>query len=166
MNRCLDERALLRMYTHDGSAAEQSHLRLCTECTEHYDQLVGDLETIGHALATPPPAAVSRRALPARMSWVPAGIAGAALAVVMLNFAWVRHSSPVQVATRLHNVSAFAGDLSDALFATSDASAFVPLAEEAPYLEAALNAGQPCTQDQFFRGACTDQFSALMIEDE
>ncbi len=166
MNRCLDERVLLRMYMHESSAAEQSHLRLCADCTEHYDQLVVDLETIGHALEAPPSAAVSRRASAARMPWVPAAVACAALAVVMLVFAWVRRSSPVQVATRIHSVSAFAGDLSDALFATSAASAFVPLAEEAPYLEAALNAGQPCTQDRFFRGACNDQLSALMIEDE
>ncbi len=84
MNRCLNERALLRIYTHEGTAAEQSHLRLCADCAEHYEQLVEDLETIGQVLEAPPPGAQIRVALPRRERWMSAAAACIVLIALVL----------------------------------------------------------------------------------
>ena len=178
MNRCLNERALLAIYTHEGTAAEESHVRLCADCAERYELLVQDLKTIGQVLEAPPPAWQGRRVLawqlPWRLPWIPVAIASAALLVVALGIAWVRLSSPVQVALSVNDVSAFTADLSNALFGTGDANAVpqgdanaVPqMVAEVSYLDAALDAGHPCTPDQLLTGDCDDQLSALMIESE
>ena len=55
MKRCLNERALVRLYLHEGTATQQFHLRTCADCAERYEQLVGDLDTIGQVLKAPPP---------------------------------------------------------------------------------------------------------------
>ncbi len=61
-------------------------------------------------------------------------------------------------------MSAFAADVSEAVFATAGAGDVVQLAQETPYVRAALEADWPCTQDQFLGGECTDQLSALLFE--
>jgi hypothetical protein len=166
MNRCLNERALLALYTHEGTAVAQAHLRLCVDCAERYKLLVQDLETIGQALEAPPPVSEGRRVLAWRIPWIPAAIACAALLLVALDVAWVRRISPVQVGRRVPSDSVFAADLSNALFATGDANAVPQGVVELSYLDAALDAGHPCTQDRFLAGACDDQLSALLIENE
>ena len=84
----------------------------------------------------------------------------------MLGILWWREPSPPRVGTRLTAGSTFATDLSAALFATSRTAAPTQLASDAPYLEAALDEGQPCTGDRFLAGQCNDELSALLIEDE
>ena len=164
MNRCLSERALLRVSTEGGSVAEHSHLQLCADCAERYDALAEDLALIGRALQAPPP-----REMPSpsawRVAWVPAG---ASIAVIgaMVGILWWREPSPARVAARPTAISTFAADLSAALFATSRTAAPTQLASEAPYLEAALDEGQPCTRDRFLAGQCSDELSALLTEDE
>ena len=165
MNRCPNEYALVRIYTHEGTAAEQSHLRFCADCAERYDLLVEDLATIGQALDAPPAAELRERA-PWRMRWVPAAAACVALLAVAFGLARLREPSRMQVASRTASSSAFAADLSAALFASSEVDALPQLAAETPYLEAALDAGRPCTQDGFLSGECSDQLSALLSEGE
>jgi hypothetical protein len=97
---------------------------------------------------------------------VPAAITCAALVALVLDVAWLRRSSPVEVAERASSVSAFATDLSDALFGPSDTSTIPAVAAEAPYVEAALEAGQPCTRERLLSGDCSDEVSAFLTEDE
>ncbi len=167
MNQCLRERALLRIFLHEGTSAEQAHLRLCADCAEHYDLLLEDLEAIRRALQAPPPrVSPIRGALPRRVQWMTAAIAVAALGMLILSVAWLRRSSRMQVAAHVGSASTFATDLSNALFPTSDTGEVLQLAAEAPYLEAALEMGQPCTQDRFFAGQCDDQLSPVPTEDD
>lgn len=166
MNRCLNERALLQIYTREGTVAEQSHLRLCADCAERYESLVQDLETIGRVLEAPPPVWEDRRVSAWRLAWIPAAVACAALLLVSLDVASVRRSSPVQVARGLASDAVLAADLSNALFANSDANALSTGIVEVSYLDAALDAGHPCTQERFLDGDCDDQLSAFMIESE
>ena len=117
-----------------------------------------------YLLDAPPLAAESRRRSPWQLQWVPiAATACAALLVVVVGVAWLQRSVPVQVAAHSSSVSAFADDLSDALFASADANA-LQWAADAPDVAAALQAGQPCTQERFFTGECNDQVSALLID--
>ncbi len=163
MNRCLNERALLRVCMREGTAAEHSHLRRCADCAERQDQLEEDLETIGWALSTvPPQVARVRRLAWQPAAWMTAAVACAVLGVLVLDVAWLRLSPPVQIERA--SVSTFAADLSAALFPMNDSSATPQLAAEAPYLEAALEMGQPCTQERFFAGECDDQLSPVLIE--
>jgi hypothetical protein len=166
MKRCLSERALVWLYLREGTAAQQFHLRMCADCAERYEQLVDDLDTIGRVLEAPPPVGEIGRAPGWRLRWAPAAVACAVLVVLLLDVTWLRRSSPVEIAVRASGVSAFATDLSDALFGPSDASAPAPVGAEAPYLEAALEAGQPCTRDRFLTGECSDEVSAFLTEGE
>ena len=89
MNRCLNERALLRMYTHESTAAERSHLRLCADCAERYDLFTEELEAIGHVLQSPPRLAIEpRRLWSIQMPWVPATAGCLALLALVLGVAW------------------------------------------------------------------------------
>ncbi len=164
MNRCLSERALLRVCMREGTAAEHSHLRRCADCAERQDQFAEDLETIERALAVAPLHVAKVRRLAWRpAAWMSAAVACAALGVLVLGVAWLRPSPPVQV-EQASAVSTFAADLSAALFPMNDTGATLQLAAEAPYLEAALEMGQPCTQERFFAGECDDQLSPGLIE--
>jgi hypothetical protein len=165
MKRCLSERALVRLYLHEGTAAQQVHLRMCADCAERYEQLIGDLGTIGQVLEAPPVGEIGRVPI-WRLRWVPAAIACAVLVVVVLDAAWLRRSSPVEVALRTSDVSAFATDLSDALFGTNDASVLPVAGVEAPYLEAALEVGRPCTRERLLTGECSDEVFAFLTEGE
>jgi hypothetical protein len=166
MRRCLSERALVRLYLREGTATQQFHVRMCADCAERYEELIGDLDAIGQVLKAPPPAGEIERVSSWRLGWMPAAIACAVLVVLVLDAAWLRHSSPVELAVRTSNVSAFATDLSDALFGPSDTSAIPAAAIEAPYLEAALEAGQPCTRERLLNGECNDEVSAFLSESE
>jgi hypothetical protein len=166
MNRCLNERALVALHTREATPAQQAHVRLCADCAERYDSVVADLKTIGRVLKTPPPAWEARRVLASWVRWVPAAIACAALLLVILDVAWVRRLSPMQGARRVDHDVTFAADLSNALFAAVDANSIQPNIIEVSYLDAALDAGHPCTQDRYLNGDCNDDVSALMIEDE
>ena len=166
MNRCLGERGLLRVHSREGSAAERRHLQLCADCAEHYEQLVEDLETIGRALERPAPAGEGSRALAGRVPWMPVAVACATLLAVIVDVAWIRRSSPVRLVAQTRSVSAFATDLSDALFAPNTETSVARLPREAPFLDAALDAGRPCTRSEFLAGECDDQLSALFVEGE
>jgi len=176
MNRCLSEPALLRLHLHDGTAdgtaGEPAHLRQCAECAERYDRLVEDLEMIARVLEAPPvPVGEPRRIWSWRTLWIPVAIGCAALAVLALDLGWLR-TPPMAQAPRAHvgasnsRLAAFAADLSDALFPAADTNGFPQLAAEAPYLEAALEAGQPCSRDRFLSGECNDEVSAFLAERE
>jgi hypothetical protein len=166
MNRCLSERVMLRIYTQEGTLAERGHLRVCADCAERYDAFEEDLQTIGAVLEAPPVAEVRHPLLSWRVRWLSAATAGLAMAAVVASVVWLRPPAPVQVAARSGNVTAFADDVSAALFASTEGDVTPRLAAEAPYLEAALEAGWPCTQARFLRGDCNDQLSALLIEEE
>lgn len=169
MTRCMSERALLRFHSRDGAAAEREHLRLCADCAERYDQLVEDLDALHHVLEAPPPAAAVRRVMPLPIRWAPIAAAAVLLITIVVSVAGRRPpaSVPVQVATRGTAVSAFAADVSDALFANSDSTATAALPTvETSYLQAALDAGSLCTRDRYFSGECDDQLSALLFESD
>ena len=166
MKQCLNERVLLRVHTREGTLAEREHLRLCADCAERYDQLAEDLDVLRHILQEPPPAAAVRRVEPFRVGWVP--LAAAAALVVALASASLLHqpaSVPVQLAARSTTVSAFATDVSAALFADSIPTTIAALTtSDASYLQAALDAGSLCTPDRYDSGECDDQLSALLLE--
>jgi hypothetical protein len=170
MKRCLSERALLRVYSRDGTAAEREHLQLCPDCAERYDALAEDLSLLQRTLEEPEPAAAGHHvSFPFRLGWVPVAAAAAALLALIVGVQWLRQpmSGTVQVASRSSNVSAFAADVSAALFANNDARTTVALASnDAPYLQAALDAGSPCTRDRYLNGECDDQLSALILESD
>jgi len=165
MNRCLNERALVRMLSREETAAERCHVRLCADCAERYDELVEDLDKIGQTLVAVPPGVVRRMPM-VRVPWLPAAIACATVLAVVLDVAWVRRSSPLRLATRTSNIAAFTSDLSDALFATSDGNIVAQLPGDTPYLDAALEAGRPCSSEQFLAGECNDEVSAWLVEEE
>ncbi len=166
MNRCLSERAMLRVYLEEGTAAERSHLRLCAACAQSYDAFVDDLQVIGDVLAnTPPPPRAASRAPGVHFGWVPATVMAALLAVVA-SVVLLHRSAPEQIAARSPNVSAFAADVSAALFASPGAGDILPADFETSYLDAALEAGVACTQERYFNGECADQLSALFLESE
>jgi hypothetical protein len=169
MKRCLSERAMLRVHTREGTAAEHEHLRLCADCAERYDKLVQDLEMLHHVLEAPPPVhAPSRGGLALPLRWAPLALAALALLALAGSVVWLQRPAPVQIASRAPAVSAFAADVSAALFAnnspTTTTTALVT--NDAPYLQAALDAGSPCTRDRYFNGECDDQLSALLFEGE
>jgi hypothetical protein len=169
MRQCMSERALLRFHSRDGTAAEREHLRLCADCTERYDQLVEDLATLHLTLEAPQPAAAVRRFTPFLVHWAPMAAAAAGLAAVIVVSVAGRHPlvDPVQVATRSTAVSAFAADVSAALFADSESAGTAALPTvETSYLQAALDAGSPCTREQYLDGECDEQLSALLSESE
>ena len=171
MNQCLSERVLLQIYMREGLDAQRSHLRLCADCAERYDHLTEDLETIGQVLEAPPLHSKVREVPSWRQGWIPAAATCMALIVLALGITRLRQPPPVHVAQRPGSFSAFAKDLSTALFATADVTVVAPLVQEASYREAsylvvALEAGQPCTQESFFSGECNDQLSAFAIESE
>lgn len=169
MKRCLSERALLRVHTHDGTVVEREHLQGCADCAQRYDALAEDLTALQRILEEPAPAAVAQGVSPLRLGWIPMAAAAAALIALLVSGPWLRQPTPVplQVALRRSNVSAFAADVSAALFANDDPSTMVALApSDAPYLQAALDAGSPCTRDRYFNGECDDQLSALILESD
>ena len=166
MKWCLAERTLLRIHAGDATVAQRQHLRLCADCTERYDALVDDLMVLNCIMEAPPPArAVHASAF--RRGWAPLTAAAVALVGVFIVTTWVRQPAPLQVAARTAAVSAFAADVSAALFANGDAATTVALAtNDAPYLQAALDAGALCTRDRYFNGECDDQLSALLYESD
>jgi len=163
MNRCLNDGALWQMYTDEGTAAQHLHVEHCAECTRRYSQLVEELQTIGQALAIPPlvEAHSSRWAAP----WLSLTTVGAGVTALLLGVLLLRPAAPTPATARSANVATFAADLSTALFAP-DSEAVSPTRSEALYVEAALDAGQPCGGERFLDGECDDQLSALVIEDE
>jgi hypothetical protein len=161
----LNERALLGVHLRERVPGAEAHLRLCADCAERYDQLVDDLETIGTVLETPPVGEI-RRAVGWQPAWIPVAVGCAALAVVALHLAWRRPAALVQEAANTASLAAFTDDLSDALFPVADADALPGPGSDLPYVEAALEAGQPCTSARFFNGECNDQVSALLVESE
>jgi hypothetical protein len=165
MKRCLNERALVRLYLHEGTATQQFHLRTCADCAERYDALVDDQHASDAILTTtPPPAVVTRRLSRWHMGWAPAAAFVVLLAAVASVIS-LRRPAPPPMASRSTNVSAFAADVSLALFASADAGDF-PQIESAPSdLGAALEAGWACTQDRYFNGECNDQLSMLLFEE-
>lgn len=168
MKRCLSERALLQVHNREATAAQQEHLRLCADCAEQYGRLVDDLEVLQHVLEAAPPAAKVRRAVPFSVGWVPMAAAAAALLALIGSVRLLREPTapPVQVASRSAAVSVFAADVSAALFADSAPTSVSFTTTDAPYLQAALDAGSPCTRDRYFSGECDDQLSALLFEGE
>ena len=169
MKRCLSERALLQVHNRDGTAVQKEHLRLCADCVERYDQLVEDLEVLHHVLEAAPPPVEVRRAGVFSIGWVPVTAAAVALLAIVVSVRLLREPAtpPVQVASRSTAVSAFAADVSAALFADSAPTTTVAFATtDAPYLQAALDVGSPCTRDRYFGGECDDQLSALILEGE
>jgi hypothetical protein len=167
MKECLNERTLLQLYTRDGTAAERQHLRLCADCAERYDMLAEDLDALRHILAAPPPRGVVRRANAVRVGWVSVAAAAVALLAVHGGVSWLRQEAPppTHLATPAGTVAAFAADVSAALFADSTPTLTVALAtSDTSYLQAALDAGSPCTRDRYLNGACNDELSALLFE--
>ena len=166
MNRCLSERSLVELYSGDGTWAERAHLRLCADCAERYDVVIDDLKAISDILAQAPSLVPARsRVAMVFVGWLPAAVAAAMLFAVGLAVTRRLTPTPVQMTARPGNVSAFADDVSAALFASNDTSSLQG-AFAVPYLEVALEAGLPCTQERFYDGRCDDQVAALVFEGE
>src|ERR1700687_630861 len=162
MNQCLSEGALLGVLSGDGTTTMHTHLRLCADCAERYDALTNDLEVIGAVLAQPPPqTSLVTRVDIWLLRWVPAVVAVVVLVGAGVVVNRLLAPVPAEFAAYRGSTSALAADVSAALFAGDDASGGTQLAYEAPYLQAALEAGLLCTQERFFRGQCTDSLSAL-----
>jgi hypothetical protein len=167
MTRCLNERALVRLYFKEGTADEHSHLRLCADCAETYDRLVHDLEAIHHILAdTPPRTAAAGRLAPWRWVLLPAAAVSVAMIAIVISIGWLRQPASVQLAAGNRNLSAFADDVSSAVFAGVGSDDAIDIRADAPDLRVALADGWPCTRDAFFNGECSDQVSALLLEVE
>jgi len=164
MNRCLRERTLLEIVFGDGTAAQHAHLRLCADCAERYDALSDDIETMSSTLArTAPPVRVKIDVSRVLMRWVPLGAVAAVLLIAGATVNLLRAPVPAPLALSSSNVPAFAADVSAALFASGDDAGSASV-DDAPYLQAALEAGLPCTQERFFDGECEDQVFALVME--
>jgi hypothetical protein len=99
---------------------------------------------------------------------MPVAAAAVALLALVVSVSWLRQpmSAPLHVAARSANVSAFAADVSAALFANNDATTVAVASNDAPYLQAALDVGSLCTRDRYFNGECDDQLSALIFESD
>jgi len=164
MTRCLNERALVRVYFKDGTAAEHSHLRWCADCAEAYDRLVDDLEAIHETLASVSPAPLAAaHAVPWRRAWVPLAALALAVIAIVVGVLWRQPPAPIQVAAETRSVSAFGRDIASALFPGAGIDTVAEFGSDAPYLYAALEAGRPCSEDAFVNGECSDQVSALMF---
>lgn len=163
MTRCLNERAMIRLYFKEGTAGEHAHLRSCADCAEAYDRLAEDLEAL-HATLThlPPPQAAAAGLAVWRRPWIPAAVALLGIAI-FAGVMWHRPRVPLQVATETRSVTAFASDIATALFSAPGVYEVPDLNRSMPYLEAAFDVGQPCTGEAFFNGECSDQVSALWI---
>ncbi len=165
MRRCLNERALLRVYLNEPTADDAFHLRMCADCAERYDAFVDDLEAIDAVLSATPPAlaAVTRPVVsPWRVGWVPATALAAVVAVVV-GMTVMRSAAPPETVTRRTTVSQFAADVSDAVFASAADPEEFATAADAPDLGAALDAGWPCSREQFLEGECNDDVSVLLF---
>jgi len=166
MNHCLSEPALLRVCMDEGTAAEQWHVRSCRECARRHARLSDDLGAIRRVLVDSPlPVVQTRHPLPRPGRWMAAAAACAALLLWGVRVVRVHDGASAPAAAPAGSFAAFADDLSAALF-ESDTSRFSQAALDAPYVEAALTAGQPCTRDGFFSGECNDQLSAFASEEE
>jgi hypothetical protein len=164
MNRCLSERALLRVSLKEATGAEHAHLRLCADCAERYDALADDLHAIDAILTkTPPPALLTSRLPRWRMGWAPVA-AFAVLLAAVVSVLSLRQPTPLPMTSRNTNVSGFAADVSAALFAGADAGDFPQIESGPADLRVALEAGWACTQDRYFNGECNDQLSVLLVE--
>jgi len=185
MNRCLDDRALLLAAIGEGSTEECAHLASCRSCGSRCAQLKSDLDVLSTALRGVPP-----RLAPAPSShytnrfWVGA-LAMAATVTVIVALQWLRRPPGTELArvgaapsaaTRSRDVSAYAEEVSAAMFDTaadrrlsSGIFDVAPrdngqrLTPEAATLEDALDAGSPCTGQRFMSGDCNDYVSALFF---
>jgi len=170
MKRCLSERALFRVRSQDGTAAEREHLQVCPDCAQRYDALDEDLSLLQRVLEEREPAAAVQHLSPRlRLGWMTLAAAAAAVLALVVSVPLLHQPTPapVQTAVRHSSVSAFAADVSAALFANNDATTAVALATtDAPYLQAALDAGAPCTRERYFNGECDDQLSALILDSD
>lgn len=86
MNRCLTEKTLLLLYDEKGTVFQRDHLQECGTCSARYERLTRDLEAISQALRQPPPPdAVGYCFGPIGPRWLPATVAAAILATVLLS---------------------------------------------------------------------------------
>ncbi len=164
MNGCLNERALLALYCGEENPKGRSHLRFCADCAERYDALAEDLELIETTLNGPPPARTPARGLPLRPPLLAAAALGT-FAAAVIGIIALHHSTPPQTVARRATLSAFASDVSEAVFANPALNDLSQVASDTPYARAAREADWPCTQDRFLEGECTDQLTALLFED-
>ena len=171
MNTCLRNRALLLLSAGEGTSEQQAHLATCTVCAARYRQFVGELESIERILRTPPPpAAPFFRRLTLRGPWLPA-VALAVTVALVWGGVWLRQlSRPIVAEETSHDVVSFLADqVSPALFATADvrlAEVPTPVAN-LTYLQAALDEGWPCEQQEPFPTTRCDMhpFPLLLGED-
>jgi hypothetical protein len=185
MNRCLDDRVLLLAAIGEAGTEDCTHLASCRPCSSRYAQLKGDLDVLSTALRGVPP-----RLAPAPSShytnrfWV-ASLAMAATVTVIVALQWLRRPAGTELAgvgaepaaaTRSRDVSAYAEEVSAAMFDTAAdrrlSSGIFDVATrdngqrltpDAATLEDALDAGSPCTGQRFMSGDCNDYVSALFF---
>jgi hypothetical protein len=185
MNRCLDDRGLVLAAIGEVSAEERAHLGSCRSCSSRYTRLAGDLDVIGAVLRGAPP-----RHSPAPSSyqsnrvWV-AALAMAAAVTLIVALQWLRRpadtelarvSGPSSAPTSARDISAYAEEVSAAMFDTAadrrlSSGVFdvatrdngQRLTPEAATLQEALEAGPVCTGGSFINGDCNDYVSALFF---
>ena len=105
------------------------HLGSCRSCSSRYAQLTGDLDVIGTALRGAPP-----RLTPVASShhtdrfWVAAALAMAAAVTLIVALQWLRRPAGTELArvsgassatTRARDVTAYAEEVSEAMFDTA-----------------------------------------------
>jgi hypothetical protein len=98
--------------------------------------------------------------------WIPAAAVSVATIAIVVSIGWLRQPAPAQRAAGNRNLSAFADDVSSAVFAGVGFGDAVDVRADAPDLRVAMADGWPCTRDAFFNGECSDQVSALLLEVE
>jgi hypothetical protein len=153
MNRCLNERTLLRVYCEGATAADEAHLRWCGDCAERYDAVGHDLHLIGEVLTrTQPPVRVTRR-----RHWHVAWIPVAAVATLLIaSIALVRRATVLEPSQGPVTVATFAAEMSAALFGTVGVNHPWQVATEAPPFGRTLDGGWSCAQYHLLPGDCAD----------
>ncbi len=121
MSRCLDDKALARVQSELGSAAEQEHLAGCEACASRYRTLRRELHLITEVLReTPEPR--TRHVFAGRRTWLPVTVGLSAVALGLLIWVEVvvwRAVTPVPPTMQPQEVAAILSDVSASLFSVS-----------------------------------------------
>jgi hypothetical protein len=149
MTTCVSDESLVEIATGEGTGVARAHLRTCRHCAERAAALSEDLRVVRHALLEGPLPTTER---PARWAWLPAAGALATAAVVALVWA----ATPTMRVRPLSDAplaSLASDDVSLAVFDASERTVAAHASDSA-YVQAALNGGWPCGEDQLYGVDC------------
>jgi hypothetical protein len=173
MSRCLREETLWLLSEGEGTSAERTHLEGCADCARRYEQLTQDLKKLGRVIQKGSflsPTARPRRVRSFRWGYATAAIV--ALLVVIWGGVWLRE--PAQFLWSALSAETLDGEdlqfLQEEVFPAMFSTTGIGLgtlpghATDGAYLEAAVNGGWPCAQQESsdLSGCDTDMFSFLL----